>query len=45
MGEKIKLEPEKFPPLESHTVNNYNNQSLIIYGGMTGKDYNRHIIY
>ena len=43
MGEKIKLEPEKFPPLESHTVNNYNNQSLIIYGGMTGKDYNKHV--
>ena len=43
MGEKIKLEPEKFPPLESHTVNNYNNQSLIIYGGMSGKDYNKHV--
>ena len=43
MGEKIKLEPDKFPPLESHTVNNYNNQSLIIYGGMTGKDYNKHV--
>jgi hypothetical protein len=43
MGEKIKLKPEKFPPLESHTVNNYNNQSLIIYGGMTGKDYNKHV--
>ena len=43
MGEKIKLETEKFPPLESHTVNNYNNQSLIIYGGMSGKDYNKHV--
>ena len=43
MGEKIQLEPEKFPPLESHTVNNYNNQSLIIYGGMSGKDYNKHV--
>ena len=43
MGEKIKLKPEKFPPLESHTVNNYNNQSLIIYGGMSGKDYNKHV--
>ena len=43
MSETIKLEPEKFPPLESHTVNNYNNQSLIIYGGMSGKDYNKHV--
>ena len=43
MGEKIQLEPEKLPPLESHTVNNYNNQSLIIYGGMSGKDYNKHV--
>jgi hypothetical protein len=32
------------PPLESHTVNTNEDKSLlIIYGGMTGKDYNRHI--
>lgn len=43
IGENIELEPDKFPPLESHTVNNYNNQSLIIYGGMSGKDYNKHV--
>ena len=41
--EKIEMEPDKFPPLESHTVNNYNDQSLIIYGGMSGKDYNKHV--
>ena len=43
IGEKIEMEPDKFPPLESHTVNNYNDQSLIIYGGMSGKDYNKHV--
>ena len=43
IGEKIELEKEKFPPLESHTVNAYNDQSLIIYGGMTGRDYNKHV--
>ena len=40
---KISLPEDEFPPLESHTVNNYNDQSLIIYGGMSGKDYNKHV--
>ena len=32
------------PPLESHTVNtNEEKTLLIIYGGMTGKSYNRHV--
>ena len=32
------------PPLESHTVNANEDQTLlIIYGGMTGKEYNRHV--
>ena len=42
LGEKINFEEEKFPPHESHTVNIYNT-NLIIYGGMSGKDYNRHV--
>ena len=42
--DKIELDPEKFPPLESHTVNvNEETNSLIIYGGVSGKDLNRHI--
>ena len=31
-----------FPPLESHTVN-ASNELLYIYGGMSKKDYNRHV--
>jgi hypothetical protein len=31
-----------FPPLESHTVN-ANGTSLVIYGGMSKNDYNRHV--
>ena len=31
-----------FPPLESHTVN-ANDSLLVIYGGMSKKDYNRHV--
>jgi hypothetical protein len=41
MDEKLKL---YLPPLESHTVNANEEQTLlIIYGGMTGKEYNRHV--
>ena len=44
MTDKIELDPEKFPPLESHTVNvNEDTNSLIIYGGASGKELNRHI--
>ena len=44
MGDKIEFDAEKFPPLESHTVNvNPETQSLIIYGGASGKELNRHI--
>ena len=44
MGDKIELDQEKFPPLESHTVNvNPETMSLIIYGGVSGKELNRHI--
>ena len=44
MGDKIELETEKFPPLESHTVNVIDEtKSLIIYGGISGKELNRHI--
>ena len=44
MGDKIELDQEKFPPLESHTVNvNPETKSLIIYGGVSGKELNRHI--
>ena len=33
-----------FPPLESHTVNaNQDETLLIIYGGMTKRQYNRHV--
>ena len=39
--EKLKILP---PRLESHTVNAIPEQNkLIIYGGMSGKDYNRHV--
>ena len=41
MDETIKI---YMPPLESHTVNvNEDNTLLIIYGGMTGKEYNKHV--
>ena len=44
MGNKIEFDQEKFPPLESHTVNvNPETNSLIIYGGASGKELNRHI--
>ena len=44
LSEKIELDTEKFPPLESHTVNvNTETNSLIIYGGVSGKELNRHI--
>ena len=44
MGDKIELDTEKFPPLESHTVNVIDEtKSLIIYGGISGKELNRHI--
>ena len=44
MGDKIVFDEEKFPPLESHTVNvNPETKSLIIYGGASGKELNRHI--
>ena len=44
MCDKIELDTEKFPPLESHTVNvNEETNSLIIYGGVSGKELNRHI--
>ena len=44
MNDKIEFDTEKFPPLESHTVNvNKENNSLIIYGGISGKELNRHI--
>ena len=44
LSEKIELDTEKFPPLESHTVNvNTETNSLIIYGGISGKELNRHI--
>ena len=44
MGDKIEFDQEKFPPLESHTVNvNPETKSLIIYGGASGKELNRHI--
>ena len=44
ISEKIELDPEKFPPLESHTVNvDEETNSLIIYGGFSGKELNRHI--
>ena len=44
LSEKIELDVEKFPPLESHTVNvNSENKSLIIYGGISGKNLNRDI--
>ena len=43
IDEKMKIYA---PRLESHTVNAYegeNGSVLIIYGGMSGKDYNRHV--
>ena len=43
IDEKMKIYA---PRLESHTVNAYegeNGSILIIYGGMSGKDYNRHV--
>ena len=44
LSEKIELDPEKFPPLESHTVNpNLETKTLIIYGGISGKKLNRDI--
>ena len=44
LSEKIELDVEKFPPLESHTVNvNTETNSLIIYGGISGKELNGHI--
>ena len=44
LSEKIELDTDKFPPLESHTVNvNTETKSLIIYGGISGKELNRHI--
>ena len=44
MGDKIELDTEKFPPLESHTVNVIDEtKNLIIYGGISGKELNRHI--
>ena len=42
INEKIKI---YFPPLESHTVNaNDDKTLLIIYGGMSKKEYNRHVL-
>ena len=42
INEKIKI---YFPPLESHTVNvNDEKTLLIIYGGMSKKEYNRHVL-
>ena len=44
MGDKIEFDTEKFPPLESHTVNVINEtKNLIIYGGISGKELNRDI--
>ena len=44
LSEKIELDEEKFPPLESHTVNvNTETKNLIIYGGISGKNLNRDI--
>ena len=41
INEKLKIYP---PRLESHTVNAIPDQNkIIIYGGMSGKDYNRHV--
>ena len=42
INEKIKI---YFPSLESHTVNvNEDKTLLIIYGGMSKKEYNRHVL-
>ena len=42
LNEKINLDPEVFPPIESHTVL-ASGQNLIIYGGNCGKDFNQHV--
>lgn len=43
MEEPIQLDQEKFPGVESHTVCVHDRNNLVIYGGKTGKELNRHI--